>query len=361
MSGYIVISYAREDKPFVDRLFNLLQMTTLYTVWYDRELRGGQSYPTVIAKEIERCDCFIFVASRHSAQSKPCGKELDQANAHEKPIVPINLSMSDDEYRSAFASLVSIQRVDMPGADLTAEKFSEVIKALAENLGTSYLDQSKTLDRTGVVEAQPKGIVAFSNRQEALQEFAQALENERREIMVIGSSLKGLFRADDYKDTFDILRKKMDANVPVYFLLTHPGYADIRAEQEGRPLGAIGREIIDSLRLLVENGVPPASIGLYRGSPTTFAIKTTTKMLLNPYPYRVEAFRSPCLIVDRREAFYSRFGANHFSVWDTMNIEFVGDTPEEFDVIMQRLENSLSRFTEAFRALRLEIDRASQR
>jgi hypothetical protein len=39
----------------------------------------------------------------------------------------------------------------------------------------------------------------------------------------------------------------------------------------------------------------------------------------------------------------------------------VGDSPDEFEGIVQRLENSLNRFTEAFRALRLEIDRASQR
>jgi hypothetical protein len=157
------------------------------------------------------------------------------------------------------------------------------------------IDILRSLKGAGVVRP-------FRNRATALKNFATAIDAESREIMVVGSSLKGLLRKEKYKEIADKLRFKQDnGRVAVKFLLTHPMVADLRAGQEGRRSSEIGREIIESLEVLRDWKVPPENVRLYRGTPTCFAIKTEKQMLLNPYPYGEVAYDSPCLIVETSE------------------------------------------------------------
>lgn len=162
----------------------------------------------------------------------------------------------------------------------------------------------------------------YKHREVALRDFASAIDAETNEIMVIGSSLKGLLQQKEYEVIADKLRFKISKGaVTVRFLLTHPVVADLRARQEGRRFTEIGTEIINSLRTLQEWGVPPENVRLYKGTPTCFAIKTRTKMFLNPYPYGAVAYDSPCLIVETSEEhpsyFYEAFDKSHFRAWDT--------------------------------------------
>lgn len=156
----------------------------------------------------------------------------------------------------------------------------------------------------------------------ALKDFASAIDTETSEIMIVGSSLKGLLQKEEYKEIADKLKFKVDSgDVKVKFLLTHPVVADLRAGQEARRVGEIGTEIIDSLLTLKKWGVKPEFVRLYKGTPTCFAIKTARKMLLNPYPYAAVAYDSPCLIVetdpDHPSYFYEAFNKSHFGAWDT--------------------------------------------
>jgi hypothetical protein len=171
------------------------------------------------------------------------------------------------------------------------------------------------------------GIVGVSRRRSAVVEFLKsAIDEEETEIMVIGSSLKGLLQNNEYTEIRNkLMFKSKIPNFQLRFLLTHPVFADFRARQEHREIGHIGREIIASLGVLKQWGLDPKNVRLYLGTPTSFAIKTTRKMLINPYPYRAQAFESPCIMVRSEKGsdveysyyFFDHFNDAHFGAWDT--------------------------------------------
>ena len=105
------------------------------------------------------------------------------------------------------------------------------------------------------------------HRDTAIREFATAIDAETSEIMVIGSSLEGVLQREEYREVAAKLRFKVErGGVRVKFLLTHPVVADLRAGQEARRSTEIGKEIVDSLRILKEWKVPPEDVRLYKGS-----------------------------------------------------------------------------------------------
>jgi len=185
----------------------------------------------------------------------------------------------------------------------------------------------------------------YSNREDALKQFASAIDAETHEIMVVGSSLKGLLIKEKYKEIANKLRFKQDnGGVSVKFLITHPMVADLRAGQEGRRISDIGGEIIESLKTLRDWKVPVDNVRLYKGTPTCFAIRTEKKMLLNPYPYGSVAYESPCLIVeldeDNPSYFYNAFSTFHFGAWDTNFAIKITNFNEK----IEQLQNNLDKY-----------------
>jgi len=194
------------------------------------------------------------------------------------------------------------------------DKFETVLKRYAEEI-----DLLKSIRFAGIT-----GV--FKRREAALAAFARALDEESHDIIVVGSSLKGLLKLAEYKEVAEKLKFK--GRIPgtqVKFLLTHPLVADLRARQERRGLTEIGEEIIQSLIELESWGIPPENVRLYLGTPTCFGIMTRRQMLINPYPYGSESYNSPCLTVElspeggaeRIGYFYDEFKSRHFAAWDT--------------------------------------------
>ncbi len=139
----------------------------------------------------------------------------------------------------------------------------------------------------------------FISRNEALEAFMPYLEEEKHDILIVGSSLRGLLQEDDqeYEHARRVLKRRKDEGVRVRFLVTHPRVADLRARQENRDFTDIGTETMDSIEILVDTwGILPKDIKLYMGTPTCFGVKTSRAMLLNPYPFMKEAYASPCWI-----------------------------------------------------------------
>jgi len=103
----------------------------------------------------------------------------------------------------------------------------------------------------------------FKRREMALKAFAKALDEEAKEIMIIGSSLKGLLQKEEYSSIAGKLRfKANEGKTTVKFLLTHPIVADLRASQENRRAGEIAREILVSLEILRSWEIPEAYVRL---------------------------------------------------------------------------------------------------
>jgi hypothetical protein len=100
------------------------------------------------------------------------------------------------------------------------------------------------------------------------------------------------------------------------------------------------------LQILKSWNVPACDVRLYKGTPTCFAIKTGTKMLLNPYPYGKVAYDSHCLIVETSDEhpsyFYGAFKASHFSAWDTNFAVQIYD----YDATIKDLESKLNKYAE---------------
>jgi hypothetical protein len=194
--------------------------------------------------------------------------------------------------------------------------------------------QPEYIQMTNMAEA---GLVdVYENRNEALAVFREYLKEEKGEIFVIGSSLKGLLLN---KENADVLKDRIKANVRLRFLLTHPAVADLRADQEGIEFKVIGEEIIKSLELLEQWRIPVNNVRLYKGAPTIFAIKTTDQMLLNPYTYTAVAYDSPCFISDRRERqnpyLYDWYDTHHFGAWNSA--ELVHNYKRKIEVLRKKL------------------------
>ena len=204
----------------------------------------------------------------------------------------------------------------------------------------SEIDVLQSLEDAGVIKP-------FRSREIALEAFASAIDAETREIMIVGSSLKGLLKKDKYKEIAEKLHFKVaQGGVVVKFLLTHPVVADLRAGQEGRQSSDIGAEILESLRTLRDWKVPPENVRLYRGTPTCFAVRTENQMLLNPYPYGEVAYDSPCFIIKTSQEnpsyIYHEFEKSHFGAWDTK----VAVKIFNFDETISDLEKNLNKYAQ---------------
>ena len=85
----IFISYAREDKPFVERLHEALKSEGRQT-WIDWEgIAPSAEWFQEILHAIERADAIVIILSFHSATSKICSDEIAYAIKHNKRLIPV--------------------------------------------------------------------------------------------------------------------------------------------------------------------------------------------------------------------------------------------------------------------------------
>lgn len=183
----------------------------------------------------------------------------------------------------------------------------------------------------------------YLTRLDAMREFSQALTSEleraelnkrgvpaaaqRGRLWFVSSSMKGfLDTSNKDHDGRRIIEWAAELAIAdrleLKILMTAPDRGDERASQEMREEGDIGREIMANLGLLKDMGIQRTMIRLVNATPTVFAIATTEMMLINPYPYGAEAFRSFSLTVRRTPAetasrarerdIYEQYEQNHF-------------------------------------------------
>lgn len=184
----------------------------------------------------------------------------------------------------------------------------------------SVINRSKVVNGSDKVFQQASAIgldrVTMS-RHHALREFLHNIDREEREIIVVGSSLKGFFRSHEkMKERFEFKQK---VGTRIKFLLMHPYFADLRARQEDRRSSDIGQEVIQSLRTLEGMGTPVQCVRLYKGAPTVFCIRTGSALLLNPYTYEAEAFQAPCFTFSSDGPLYDAYTQYHLDLWDSYN------------------------------------------
>lgn len=85
----VFISYAREDQPFVRRLYDALHEFG-HSTWVDWEgILPSAKWMAEVRTAIDRAECFCFVVSPDSVESPVCREEAAHADASNKRIVPI--------------------------------------------------------------------------------------------------------------------------------------------------------------------------------------------------------------------------------------------------------------------------------
>lgn len=159
----------------------------------------------------------------------------------------------------------------------------------------------------------------YLTRSDALRDFSEYIKSELAKaelakdadgaddtdhgrLWFVSSSMKGFIEAAaaefDGRMLLEQAAKLADSNrLDLKILMTHPEHGNDRAAQEGRGEGDIPNEIYANLAILKVMGFRREAVRFVRRTPTVFAIATTEVMLLNPYPYGTEAFRSFCMTV----------------------------------------------------------------
>lgn len=184
----------------------------------------------------------------------------------------------------------------------------------------------------------------YPNRAVAIKKFINDFDSEKEEIMIIGSSLRGLLQDEEYLWFKEKLASKVKSpafpNLKILFLLTHPCVADLRGRLETRDATEIGEDIIDSLNILHGMGVPTDNIRLYKGTPTIFGIKTKYRMLINPYPYKSQGMDSPCLILAEGKGLFESYREKHFKAWNSVFAERITN----FETTVIQLKKNLKHY-----------------
>jgi hypothetical protein len=180
------------------------------------------------------------------------------------------------------------------------------------------------------------------NRNLALDQFAWFLDaeiqksqrNEPARVWIVSSSIKGFLEAtSEHFDGRKMMAQLTQGKCDIRIMMTDPKVADLRAKQERRKDGEIPMEVQMNLAYLKRIGVRRESVRFYSGTPTVFAVATTDRMLLNPYPYQREAFRCFSMIVQQTnnpEAdIYTQYLRYHFEEPWQRTMEILADEWEK--------------------------------
>src|SRR5215472_6138415 len=177
----VFISYAREDKDFVQKLHNALAGLNRDT-WVDWEgIPLTAEWLKEVYAGIEAADNFIFVISLESVGSEACQKEVAHAAINKKRLIPILHRPVPEE--SVPPVLGAINRVFFQDTDDFRATFASLIEALDTDL-----DWKRTHTRLLVraKEWEDKGrddsfLLRGMDLQDALHWLAQAIAIQKQE------------------------------------------------------------------------------------------------------------------------------------------------------------------------------------
>lgn len=91
MTGHVFISYSHHDAgDYVHRLAAHLTAAGI-PVWFDQEIITGTRWATVIRDRIDTSAAVIVVMTPHGERSEWVGREIDQAQLRQRPVLPLLL------------------------------------------------------------------------------------------------------------------------------------------------------------------------------------------------------------------------------------------------------------------------------
>ncbi len=114
----VFMSYNRADATVAETVAGDLRSLG-YTVWYDREVSGGQTWWDAILHEIRECDLLLFIVTVRSLDSEACMAEYRYASQLGKRVLPV-LSQEGVRVNLLPPELSEIQFVDYRKQDKQA-------------------------------------------------------------------------------------------------------------------------------------------------------------------------------------------------------------------------------------------------
>lgn len=133
MPNDVFISYRRKDSDFVSQLHRELTNRGI-SAWFDKEsIEVGDHWRSSIAEGIRDCKVFVLVLSPDAVQSINIRKEVDLAESHQKPIVPLVWRKTDIPVMFEYA-LAGIQWIEFNEA-ASAENFDKLAGIIQRILG----------------------------------------------------------------------------------------------------------------------------------------------------------------------------------------------------------------------------------
>jgi hypothetical protein len=193
----IFISYNRHSEATVRTLVDDIEALG-HTVWFDQELRGGQTWWDQILAKIRDCDVFAFVLEPKALNSTACKREYGYAADLRKPILPV-LVAEGMSMNLLPPALSQIQFVDYRKQDRTA------VLRLARALTT--VPPSKPLP-----DPTPEVPISYLGRLAEQIDTSSPVDYEKQSALVVDlkRSLRDSEVAEDALALLERLRKRRD-------------------------------------------------------------------------------------------------------------------------------------------------------
>jgi hypothetical protein len=90
VAGYAVVSYAREDLPYVERMVAHFRENDI-DVFFDRNIHYGEDWYKVVFDAIQHCSALVVVETPHSKPSTWVGKEIKHARKYRRRVLPVSI------------------------------------------------------------------------------------------------------------------------------------------------------------------------------------------------------------------------------------------------------------------------------
>jgi WD40 repeat protein len=123
VSGYVFISYAREDAEYVEKLVAFLRDEGV-DVWYDAHLVPGRRFDEAIQQKIKQCAAFVLIMTPAADNSPWVHDELDHAKENDRDLMPMLLD------GKKFFGLGHIQCEQVQGGEMPSQLCIKSLKSL---------------------------------------------------------------------------------------------------------------------------------------------------------------------------------------------------------------------------------------
>jgi molecular chaperone DnaK (HSP70) len=129
VTGHVFISYSSSDREYVNRLAAHLRAEGV-DVWYDRDIRHGDRFDDLIAKNIATSAAVVVVLTPQSSESTWVHDEIAYAQHHDKGLYPVLLLRCVPPISLHLVHFEDVQGGRMPSAD-----YIDVLRARVREAG----------------------------------------------------------------------------------------------------------------------------------------------------------------------------------------------------------------------------------